>query len=484
MKTLFIIRKAATAMPLHLLLSASVVLVPGLWSQSQLKLIQPDLVRQGETFTGRVVEQTAADDVPLESGHVIFQGQVIPIEPGGRITLPAFVKEVGNTFVVAQVTRALAGNPSSTVTRHVEVVPVASNVPTRIAQASPILNPGGEVWGTGQGLKMAKAALVDQSGTQHDLGELFGSSLQVGGIVPHNLPSGLYHFVAWDAAGNRYEAPNASKCPTVELTGPRITHRGQTGEIIIRSDTDGSVVLSGGEPQIQLQLDQVTIPVRANQPAHVKFTAQQVGDYKVNGRLITPEGSSVLPDALKVDTTLEPLQTHYDPSRNQTQASIGMQVVDEAGHPVANAPVDIAVAHPNGVEYSRAVTNQQGHASFTQTFAGQLAADALSAHVYRVLGHPWKQDAECDCEDLTVKFDVRYDPKGRNNAGVAADVSKDRMKKVTIDVYLAVGYLDELKCEAKDNIGHCEGQIDVGVKSEWIHKPPEGRADAFKLRAI
>ena len=255
---------------------------------------------------------------------------------------------------------------------------MASNLPTRIAEASPILNPGGNVWATGQGLNVVKAALVDPSGAQHDLGTPFGSSLQVGCIVPtKNLPRETYRFVAWDAAGSRCEAPNRSRYPTLKLEGQRIMHRGQRGQITVLSHTDGTVLLSGGEPQIVL--DEPTISVHANQREHAKFTAQQVGDYSLHVQLVTAEGSSVLPSAPHVDPKLEPVRIHYDASRNQTQANIGVQVVDAAGHPAANAPVDIAVSHPNGVEYGRAVSDKQGHASFTQTFPGQLGANALAA---------------------------------------------------------------------------------------------------------
>jgi len=292
MKKLFMFRGITAALVLMLLGAVSVPaddVTTG--SPEKYKLIVPELVRQGETFTGKVVEDTPAGEVPLEGGQVLFQGQVIPIEPGGKITLPALTKEAGSAVVVAQVIGGAAGSAATTLSRHVEVLPVSANVPTRLAQASSIVNPGGQVWGSGQGLKVVRAALVDQSGSEHALGGVIGSSLQMGGTAPTNLAPGTYHFVAWDSAGNRTEAPNISRCPTLKLEGSRITHRGQTGSIVILSDTDGSVLLSGGEPQILL--DERTVNVGHGKPARVKFVAQQVGDYKVDARLFTLDGSAV-----------------------------------------------------------------------------------------------------------------------------------------------------------------------------------------------
>jgi hypothetical protein len=136
-------------------------MAPALRSQSQVKIVQPELVRQGETFKGMVVEETVKGDVPLEGGQVVFRCQVIPIEEGGRIALPPFVKEAGSEFVSAQVIPAAGGAPFSIPMQHVEVVPLAANVPTRIAEAPTIVTSGGTIRITGQSLSaLQKAALV------------------------------------------------------------------------------------------------------------------------------------------------------------------------------------------------------------------------------------------------------------------------------------------------------------------------------------
>jgi hypothetical protein len=108
-------------------------------------MIGPDLAAQNEgEITAMVVEDTDKGEVPLTEGdEVVFQGEVVPVRPGGKIKLAGFIKEAGDQFLVLQVTGMAAGRPakSAVVSQHIEVLPVGQPgrvVPTAVAHASEI----------------------------------------------------------------------------------------------------------------------------------------------------------------------------------------------------------------------------------------------------------------------------------------------------------------------------------------------------------
>ncbi|HEV8588767.1 MAG TPA: hypothetical protein VGQ72_07805, partial [Pyrinomonadaceae bacterium] len=228
------------------------------------RLIAPDLVAQGEAFTGVVVEETTNGVALLNEGDkVVFQGQVMPVEKGGIVKFPPFIKELGNTFLFPQIVRAGGTTAQTAKPQHVEVVPINSGAPTRIARTSTVVSGGGIIRVTGQRLEaLEAAALVDRDGKRLELGQPVGSSLQQIYFAPKELPKGAFRFQGRDASGNSYEAPNQTQNPTIKLSGSRITHRGQRGQITVLSDTDGTAILTGGEPQIEL--DQRVVDVRAS----------------------------------------------------------------------------------------------------------------------------------------------------------------------------------------------------------------------------
>ncbi len=360
-------------------------------------MIAPDLAAQNEgEITVMVVEETDKGEVPLSEGNeVVFQGEVVPVRPGGKIKPAGFLKETGNQFLVLQVTRIVAGRraTSAVLSQHIEVLPVGQAgqmVPTAVAHVSEICTPGQPLRVTGQGLdKLQKAMLVGPQGTAHELGESVGSSLQRVYAGPRNLPKGTYHFVAQDAAGKSYEAPNQTTNPTLQITGTQIRHRGQRGHFTVSSSIEADVLLSGGAPQVQL--DSNLVHVTPQTPGQVGFTAVEVGNYTLESRILNREDVPPDPQAPRVDAKPEPVQARYDPSRNQTNVNCPVNVVDQNGRPVGNTPVDVAVAHPNGVVYQRVNTDNRGHANFLHTFAGQLAASALAVHAYRVVGRAWNK---------------------------------------------------------------------------------------------
>ncbi len=361
------------------------------------RMVAPDLAAQNEgEITAMVVEDTDKGEVPLsEWDEVVFRGEVVPVRPGGKIKLAGFLKESGNQFLVLQVTGISAGRlaKSAVVSQHIEVLPVGQAgqvVPTAVAHASEISTPGEPLRVTGQGLdKLQKAALVGQDGTEHELVESVGSSLQRVYVGPKDLPKGNYHFVAQDAAGNRLKAPNQTTNPTLQIKGTQIRRRGQRGNFVVSCNVEADVLLSGWEPQIQL--DTNLVHVTPQTPGQVGFTAVEVGNYTLKSRILNREDVPPDPQAPRVDARPEPVQAGYDSVRNQTNVSCPVNVVDQNGRPVGNTPVDVAVTHPNGVVYQRVNTDNLGRANFLHTFAGQLAASTLAVHAYHVVGRAWNK---------------------------------------------------------------------------------------------
>jgi hypothetical protein len=366
------------------------------------RLAVPDLAEEGEHFTGMVVEETPNGDVSVTpSDQVVFNGQVIPPEPGGKYAFPPFEHKQGNYFIgVLVVPRTVTPEKAHTIslpspTQHMEILPAPSKgqlEKPQIAHASDVIAPGALLRVEGNNLeRLQKAALVDDHSNQIPLGDSAGSSLQRIYLPPADkpIPPGAYHYVAWDNAGNRFDSPNISQRPRLQLAGPQIKKRGQQGEFSITSDTTGMVELSGGEPIISLQ--EHSFAVHANEPRNVKFTAREVGQYTLNARLFNPEDLPLSAKASKVDSKPGPVSAYYDPKTNKTTVDAPITVTDATGHPVSNVQIDTALTHPGGVEYARLTTDNQGRASLTRTLTGDVPAKAVTSHVYRVLEHNWKE---------------------------------------------------------------------------------------------
>jgi hypothetical protein len=365
------------------------------------RLLVPEIAEEGQKFTGMVVEETPKGYVPVaQTDRVVFNGQVLPQQPGGQFGFPPFERKLGNYFIgVAVVPHTVSQEdvrqqslPISI--QHMEILPKSSEIRTgapEVARASSVIGPGAPLRVEGRNLQvLQRAALVDQQANQITLGDSVGSSLQRIYLPSSDtpMPAGTYRYVAWDAAGKRYEAPNTSQRPRMQLSGPPIKTRGQHGEFTVLSDTNARVELSGGQPIISL--DERMIQVRANEPRKVKFTSQQVGQYSVEARMFSPEDLPPSAKAPRVNSKPEPVATHYDPQSNRTSVDAPVDVIDATGKPVANVPVDVALSHPNGVEYARVTTDSHGRANLTRMLSGDVPANAISTHVYRVIEHTWK----------------------------------------------------------------------------------------------
>ncbi|MCI0421582.1 MAG: hypothetical protein L0312_20545 [Acidobacteria bacterium] len=352
------------------------------------RLIAPDLVAQGEAFTARVVEVTDRGEAPLGEGdQIVFQERLLPVGSDGRITFPTFENRIGNLFLGIRVVCATGEMSASTIWHHVEVIPVRADAPTRIARAFELVPLRIE----GQGLTaLHRAALIGPDGRQFDLNQPVGSSLQLIYTEPAYLPEGVYRLAAWDALGNQYGAPNVSEKPGLELRLTPAPERSKV-TITVRSKIEGkkSIWLSGPG-----QFEKRLLEVAPNEPAEVQFIPQQGENYTPDVRVLNPEEIPPLPELPRVDTKLEPVQTRYNALRNATEVIASAPVMDEQGNPAAKVKVDLALAHPAGVEYARVTTDERGTALFRHALPGSIADASLSAHVYRVLGRLWKRPDE------------------------------------------------------------------------------------------
>jgi len=371
-------------------------------TSSNYRLLVPDIAQEGEEFTGMVVEETAKGDVPVaDSNQVVFNGEVLPQQPDHTYKLPPFERQLGNYFIGVAIVpptvnkEEIRKEPIPTSTQHMEIVPAAPGSPPgspEIARAASVVGPGTPLRVEGRNLQtVQRAALVDDQSNQVALGDSAGSSLQRIYLPSSEakMPPGAYRYVCWDAAGNRYEAPNASQRPRLQINGPPIERRGQRGEFTITSDTSALVELSGGDPIISL--DERMVNVRANVPAKVKFTAQQVGQYSVRARMFSPEDLPRSANIPRVNSQPEPIAARYDPRSNQTSINTPVRVTDGAGKPVANVPVDVVITKPDGIEYTRVTTDNHGRATIARALPGNVPASSVSTHVYRVLGYNWKE---------------------------------------------------------------------------------------------
>jgi Protein-arginine deiminase (PAD)/Protein-arginine deiminase (PAD) middle domain len=377
---------------------------------SAYKLIAPSLVAQGESFTGTVVKEAPDGDQPLASGDmVVFNGQVVPHEHG-QIELPAFHQQQGNYFISLLVTSGGGAGAVLNVARpqHVEIVPLqagwrtASRDPV-IQRVSSVANDRTRFKVYGNNLdRLSDAALVSKDGRKTVLGKpLAASRFEQIYSPPKNLPEGQLNFVASSADGKTYSAPQPCYNPGLQITGPQIAHRGQTGNFTVSIDASTfppeassrvfHVNVTGGGAQIQLEKHEVD--VSRNQPGQIPFTAKQIGNFQLNVVAVNPEDREVSPDAPRVNAKQGPVGANYDARSGTTNVSVPVDITNTSGQPVPNARVQGMISHPGGVQHVAAVTDASGHAQFSSSIPGQVVAADVVASVATVPGTVWKPPA-------------------------------------------------------------------------------------------
>jgi hypothetical protein len=388
--TLFLRQARKLATGLGMALAGVALCVPTAAQQRpSYQVIAPDIVPQGEEFNIRVVENAEVGRVPIRPGtEVVINGTVVSAEEGGKLRVPAFVKETGSQFLQVTVRNAAEKTQTAAPTQHVEIVrlPPTGQLPSSIWHVSGLFSSGGDIRVDGQALGGLRQSSLRGTNGAYPLTDSVGSSLQQIYRCPADLPKGPYHFVAQDASGRRVEAPNTSTNPTLTITGTQIRKRGQRGQFVVTSDVEGDVQLSGGEPIIQLDIR--TVHVTPTKPGTVKFSALQVGDYHVEALMLLPDAPP--PNAPRADARAGKLEFHFNPGEGKTSIDSPIKITNGQGQPIPNSAVDVALAGPQGIQYMRITTGKNGQGSFHASLPGQVSADALSLHCFRVLGHLWK----------------------------------------------------------------------------------------------
>ena len=368
------------------------------------QVVAPEIVSQGEQFTMRVVQLTDKGQVPVPEGaSVLLNGGPLAVEPGGKVEIPALVWETGNQFLL--ITLRIGGQ-DFLFERHVEVIhlPLPSEQLPKIAHVSELCPPGGNLRVEGQALDGLQNAALKGTGASYPLNDSVGSSLQRIYSPPVDVAKGSYQFVAQDAAGKPVQAPNATVNPTLQLSGTVIRQRGQRGQFVVTSDVEGDVVLSGGEPIIQL--DTKHLHVTPTNPGTVGFTAQVVGQYNVDAFLVVPD--LPLTGAAPANARVGDLHADYNAAEAKTTVKAPVTVTGDGGQPVADTSVDVALVGPQGLQCGRVTTDKDGHATFLTTVPGQVAADALALHCYRVAGHPWSKNKKKKQQPQRYQYAVKF----------------------------------------------------------------------------
>lgn len=380
------------------LLLATIVLLCALAPAQQkpvYQVVAPDIVPRGEIFTIRILQNSDAGALPLPAGRqIVINGNLLSTGDGGIVHVPAWTTEVGNQFLVIDISSASQPYlPASPLQYHVEVVQLPqlpTELPSRIWRLSETAFSDGNLRVDGQGLTNLRNATLQGAGGNYPLNDSVGSSLQQIYRCPKDLPKGSYHFVAEDAKGQTVTAPSTTTNPTLKISGDQIRRRGQRGHFVVTCDVEGDVLLSGGPPVIQL--DNRQVHVTPNKPATIDFTALQVGNYDVHAEMTTPDWPP--PEAPRADAGVGPLQTNFNSTENKTAVKAPITVTDSQGKPVANVPVDVALVGPQGVQCNRLTTDNNGHATFQDAVPGQVPPDSLKLHVFRVVGKLWNKQPE------------------------------------------------------------------------------------------
>ncbi|GAB5400097.1 MAG: hypothetical protein Aureis2KO_16820 [Aureisphaera sp.] len=388
-----------------------------------LRLITPEVVAQGQSFTGTVGEETENGFIPLKKGSQIqVMGTIVDVGSQGKVEIPS-CQEASGTFPLLAELVSLAGNTTPT------TYTIRSNAATFI----PISNtatPNIEIWNTPdivrsgelitvQGTNMdalTNEVLESTSGNTVSLTEISSSYFESQYLVSGDFPEGDYYFSAQDASGEIHLSDEVSVNPTIEMQGPALKNVGQRGKITLKTNVDGIIILSGGLPVIELRpiSDAIRpledgsyqILVEAGKTIKIPFRARQVGQYSVTANMYSEDS---LPEALnngEVSINETIIETSYDEANNETTISSEVDIISENGTPLSNTPVDGVLTHPYGVEYISTTTHETGTVIINTVVPGQISKELISFYPLQIVGHTLAQeDVQQNCKEQPLKVD-------------------------------------------------------------------------------
>ncbi|MDC8004870.1 hypothetical protein POV27_12480 [Aureisphaera galaxeae] len=396
----------------------------GQQKESNLRLIAPDVVAQGQTFTGTVGEETENGFIPLKKGSQIqVMGTVVEVGDQGKVKIPS-CSEASGTFPLLAELISLPERTLPSTTLITSTTPTfipVSNAATpniEIWNTSDIVGPGELITVQGTNVdQLSQEVLQSTTGNTVPLTEVSSSYFESQFLVSGNFPEGDYHFSAQDPAGETYISEDISVNPTLEMQGPALKNVGQRGKITLKTNVDGVIILSGGLPIIQFLLnsdviqplgnDHYRISVEAGKTIKIPFRAHQVGQYTVTAQVYAEDELPVEFNNGEVATEGMTSETSYDVDTDETTNSSEIEIISENGTPLSNTPVDGVLTHPDGVEYISTTTNESGTLVLNTVVSGNIPSDLISFYPLQVVGHTLANVQEgnaqnCNEEDVEI----------------------------------------------------------------------------------
>ena len=390
------------------------------------KFLGPDVVVQGKSFTGIVVDESEDGGKPVSEGSTIHTtgGQVV-VGPGGKVTMPPIPTQ-GNVFRGGEVFNQDGALIGPIVQKHYESVPVYVDAEKpSINQIQRVIQSNDLMVVTGIGLdEIRNPQLIDAAGRNYALTKIFSSGLQIGFWVPE-LPPGAYSFAGEDATGD--QVSHAAKCvvPELELSGPPIKKRGTKGNVHVQVSENCIVALFISEGVIRLLpkngIAMINTPAgmafrlfeaQANQSIDLPFIAEQIGNWTATAYTYSP---GRLPDVFK-GPAVEPTKVNgptcaYDAQRNVTTiiSEIIVTLLSD-GSPVSGAHMDFVVSDATGVAYLTTITGASGNATFSVERPGKISAESVYIGAYNCWEHVYKPASKSGTvESLAVNNKIDED---------------------------------------------------------------------------
>lgn len=427
-------------------------LIPAQVNGQNFSFLGPDVVVQGKSFSGLVIDDTEDTPEPLpDDATVVIDQDTFPAGPSGSVPLPP-ITVAGNVFRQVEVLDPEGNAMGTTNDRHFESVPLRF-VPDRpvISRTQDVIQADGLLIVEGSGLDGIMApTLVDDTGRTFQLTKIFGSDLQNGYWIPSNLPDGEYTFSARDKQGNDIKSPDKSTAPTLDITGPSIKRRGSRGKLRIRSSASGLLALHIPEGVIRLMpaagIAQRPDPngtifnllnATAGKWIEVPFQAENVGEWTATvysysaGRIPDHfKGPAVEPQALGTP------RCQYDPIQHQTLVTQDFVLTrQDDATAVADAHVDFIISDPAGVNYQTTMTNTAGRTRVQITRPGKLSPEEVYIGPYHTWEYQYKPAPKEDLQtevsgDCPCEGNWLIGPRAKIVSYIAEMDATDHLKEV------------------------------------------------------
>ncbi len=413
-------------------------------SKTSYQLIVPELVAQGESFSGSIMGKNEQGYFPLSAGSAVsIQGQIVRTGQGGKIKLPPVT--AGECGQNSNIEILFDGNCKPNMTSaffpapSIAVVPGASSSYTIIRSTPDLIQAGAQMSVHGKGMnRLKESGLRNARGEWFPLQSVASSSLQQKYLTPTDLPAGRYRFEGTDAEGVAIQAAEESICSNLKMSGPALRKIKQKGRILLESNTDGVLTVWGGLPQIELRTAKdmqtsvqseggalILIEAQAGRQIALPFIARQIGQYTVFAELLSPEeAANKYKSPPQCD--LRALTTQYDPQSKTTEVKTLINVQDETGRPLPGKSVETIISHPEGITYADAISDAAGMATVETKLQGAWPEGSINVAAYRPAFGKWRQEPFFSAQSAAVFFNLNEQvPVGNNIAPLTENAEDD-----------------------------------------------------------